>query len=350
MTGATLPRAEVVVVGVGARTATGLTALSAAMTWRAGKSTPRECHMVDRAGAPIAMCRLASIGDDVLGAARLVPMAAPALREAAEAHVATQRARLQIAPKIPAIVAVPDVLAQKDARGFLERLAVESGIELDLARSEIVTAGRAGGAAAIEKACARLTRGEDEAIVVGGVDTHFDPDRLEALDTAMRLHGPACENGFIPGEAAAFALLGARRRIGARALAQIAGASTENEPRPYGSAEPCQAIGVTVAAKRALAPLGKSRVSWALSDVVGERHRVEEFLYATGRLHDLFEGLAHDQPLMKTGDVGAASATLLLVIACVGFETGFAPANATAIFVHSDEPLRGVLAVTEEPR
>jgi 3-oxoacyl-[acyl-carrier-protein] synthase-1 len=346
----TWPRAEVVVVGLGARTATGLTALSAAMTSRAGKSTPRECHMVDRTGAPIAMCRLATIGDDVLGAARLLPMAAPALREAAEAHVTAQRARLQIAPKIPAIVAVPDSLAQKDARAFLEQLGVESGIELDLGRSEIVSSGRAGGAAAIEKACARLTRGDDEAIVVGGVDTHFDPDRLEALDAAMRLHGPECENGFIPGEGAAFALLGARRRVGARPLAQIAGASTESEPRPYGSPEPCQAIAVTVAAKRALAPLGKTRVSWALSDVVGERHRVEEFLYATGRLHDAFENLAHDQPLMKTGDLGAASTVALLVIACVGFETGFAPSGAAAIFAHSDGPLRGVLVVTEEPR
>jgi 3-oxoacyl-[acyl-carrier-protein] synthase-1 len=319
------------------------------MTWRAGKSAPRESHMVDRAGEPIAMCRLATLGDDMLGAARLLPLAAPALREATEAHVLAQRARLQISPKIPAIVAVPDPLGPKDASAFLERLGVGAGVEIDLARSEVVAAGRAGGAAAIEKACARLARGDDEAIVVGGVDTYFDPDRLEALDRAMRLHSPSCENGFIPGEGAAFALLAARRRTSARVLGQIAGVSTENEPRTYGSPEPCQALAVTIAAKRALGSLGKNRVSWILSDVVGERHRVEEFLFATGRLHDAFEDLTHDQPLMKTGDLGAASAVMLLAIACVGYETGFAPSNAAAIFAHSDEPLRGVLLVTQEP-
>jgi 3-oxoacyl-[acyl-carrier-protein] synthase-1 len=251
---------------------------------------------------------------------------------------------------LPVVIAVPEPLSARDARVFLEELSRDSAIAIAFDRSEVIAQGRAGGAAAVARACERLSRGDDEAIAVGGVDSFYDPDRLEALDRAMRLHGPACENGFIPGEGAAFALLAHRRRAGSKVLGQILGASTEREPRPYGSEEPCHGLGMSTAMKRAVSPLGSARIGWALTDVVGERHRVEEFLYVTGRLHEHLTDLAHDQPLMRTGDLGAASGVALLVLACVGFQTGTAKAPAALVMVHADGAERGAFVVAEESR
>jgi 3-oxoacyl-[acyl-carrier-protein] synthase-1 len=62
----------------------------------------------------------------------------------------------------------------------------------------------------------------------------------------------------------------------------------------------------------------------------------------------LAEDLQHDAPLMFTGDLGAASAPLLVVLACVGWKTGCAPADLALIASHSDGAERGAILLVEE--
>ena len=88
---AALPKSDVVIVGIGARAPTGMNALQVTMTSRAKKSFPRACHMIDRVGEPIGMCRLGSIGDDVMGLPRFVALAAPAAIQASYAWLALER-------------------------------------------------------------------------------------------------------------------------------------------------------------------------------------------------------------------------------------------------------------------
>lgn len=346
------PRGDVVVVGVGARIATGLSALSAAMSVRARKSFVRESRFVDRGGEPIALATVSSIGDDVVGRDRFVALAAPALAEAAAPWSRRFAPRGQAPPPLPVLLALPAEVDPLDPRGgrLLAAVAERSGAAIDLARSRVVSQGRAAGVFAIEQAAARLAAGADEAVLVGGVDSHFDPDRLEELDRARRLHGPGAENGFIPGEGAAFVLLASRRRSGTDPRhASVVGVGTEHEPRPFGAAEPCHALGMTLAAKRAIAPAGAARIGWALTDVVGERHRVDEWLYASGRIQSsLAEDLHHDAPLMVTGDLGAASLPLLVVLACVGWQTECAPSDLAILAAHSDGAERGAVLLARE--
>ncbi|MBX3196943.1 MAG: hypothetical protein KF894_02200 [Labilithrix sp.] len=347
-----IPRGDVLVVGLGARIATGLSALTAAMSVRARKSFVRESRFVDRTGEPIALAAVSSIGEDVVGRDRFVALAAPALAEAAGPWARRFAARGHVPPPLPLLLAVPAEVDPLDPRGarILAAVAERSGAAIDLARSRVVAQGRAAGAFAIEQAVARLAGGEDEAVLVGGVDSHFDADRLEELDRARRLHGPGAENGFIPGEGAAFVLLASRRRFGTEPRhGSIVGVGTEREPRPFGSAEPCHALGITLAAKRAIAPAGAARIGWALTDVVGERHRVDEWLYASGRIQSsLAADLQHDAPLMLTGDLGAASLPLLVVLACVGWQTECAPADLAILAAHSDGPERGAVLLARE--
>jgi 3-oxoacyl-[acyl-carrier-protein] synthase-1 len=347
------PRGDLVIVGMGARIATGLDALTTAMSVRARKSFIRESRFVDRAGEPIALSFVSSIDDVVVGRERFVSLAAPAMREAIQGWARARfTSRGHPIPLVPLLLATSAEVDPSDARGakLMAALAERSGIAIDPARSKVVAQGRASGVYAIEQAAGRIARGEDDFILVGGVDSYFDADRLEALDAARRLHGPDTENGFIPGEGAAFVLLSSRRRAGSDVKhASIVGVGTEREPRPFGSPDPCHALGISLAFKRALAPLGPAKIGWALSDVVGERHRLDEWLFASGRIqHSLTSDLQHDTPLLLTGDLGAAAAPLLVVLACVGWSTGCAPADLALVAAHSDESERGALLLASE--
>jgi len=350
-----LPSSEVIVGGVGARTATGSTALQVAMTVRAGRFRPRESHLVDRNGQPMVTCRVPAIPDVVYGLERLVALGAPPLALAAQAWMTQAEATRNTAP-IPLICALPPEdrpgFDRRLIRNFLPAMAEASGVPIDPTRSRLVLHGRGGGAEAFLLALDRLRAGADAAILVGGVDSFHDPDALEELDRALRLHSPECENGFVPGEGAGFVLLTHRSRAtGLPRSAQIFGAALEQEPRPFGANKPTHGLGMTAALRKASAPLGTGarRIGWVMNDVVGERHRIDEWTMARTRAFQVFQPeYVHEEPLAVTGDLGAASAAVLLVTACVRFEVGAAPSDCLAIAVHSDGAERGVVVAGED--
>ena len=58
------------------------------------------------------------------------------------------------------------------------------------------------------------------------------------------------------------------------------------------------------------------RIPWVMNDVVNERHRVDEWSYVMARAFEAFSpDVICEQPLLKTGDLGAASAPVMLAIA-----------------------------------
>ena len=350
---------DVVIAGVGARTHAGLTALQVTMMSRAGKSFPRESHVRDRAGAAIATCRLASIADNVQGLQRFVALGAAPLAQAAQPWVSMRLAHRDPMVPLLAIVALPsDRRPGFDAAlrtHLLPALQERSGVELDLQRSVLLTRCRAGGAMAMKLAVDVVARGDVEAVLVGGIDSWFDADALEYLDRDLRLHGPSTENGFIPGEAGAFVLVTSGRA--ARSLykhARVAAVSVTDEPHPWGHDEPCQAEAMTRALRDAAAQSTGAharRVGWMLTDVTNERHRVDEWEMAASRAFKVFvPSVPHEQPLLVTGDVGAASASLLSVIASVRWQTGCGLSDHAVVALHSDGPERGVIILSAEAR
>lgn len=350
MTRAHLPQPSAVVLGVGARAANGLTALQVTMGVRAGKLEPRVSHLVDRSGDAIATARLASIGDQVMGLDRFVALGGPPLTQAAYPWLAAERAARRVASGIPAVIALPSQdrpgLDPRLARELLGRLEARSQVPLDHERSELVFGCRAGGAAAIERALARLEEGA-EVVLAGGIDSYFDPDALEHLDRELRLHSLTAENGFIPGEGAGFVLLGAHSAShGPPALAGLIAVATEREPRPYGADKPCLALGITLAAKRAVEAVGSEaqRIGWVMTDVVDERHRVDEWAFAAARIaRALAPDYVHEQPLLTTGDLGAASVGVMLAVAATRWQTSCAVDDVVLIAAHSDGADRAAL-------
>ena len=348
--------ARAAVIGVGARTHNGLTALQVAMSCRANIMQPVESHMVDRHGEPIAMCRLMPLGDRLQGLERLEALAVPALAEALHAYgdaVAGGRASrgpLPLCLALPASDRADMVGHRRDA--LLERLRQTAPLPIDDRGSRVFAGGRSAGVEAFEHALGLLGGGAP-AVVVGGVDSYFHPDVLEHLDEVRRLHSMETENGFIPGEGAAFLLL-ARDGSTAGILPHgyVLSATTTTEPHPWHplappNAEPCLAVGMTLAvdtaARAADAPIG-----WILTDVNNERHRVDEWIYASLRNARVFEDDAeHEQPTLDTGDLGAASAAVLAVIACMRWRTRSAVSPYALLALHADGPGRGAMTMAE---
>ncbi len=349
-----IPHGDCVVVGVGARTCIGLDALQTTLGIRAELLRPADTRFVDKDGDLVGMCCVRCLSTAETGAKRLIALAAPAMQEAARSWRRVEEARRGVANSLPLVVAVPEgVVEYSRARQkslFLEALEAAVPGLIDVARSHEIIGGRAAGVQALGRAVDMLQAGA-EAVLVGGVDSYYDPDRLDALSEALRLHGMGTENGFIPGEAAAFIVLTHRHHAASLTrYASILGHGMENEPRPFGSDDPCQALGMTAALRKATTAVGARRmIGWQLTDVVNERHRVDEWQYATGRTFQLFtDDVLHEQPLVTIGDVGTAAATLFIVEAAVRWQTACGLSDLAVLALHSDGPERGAVLIASE--
>lgn len=348
------PQSNFVIAGVGARTCIGLDALQTTMGIRAEVLRPSETRFVDPKGEPVGMCCVACLDPLVTGAERLVALARPVMLEATAPWRRLEQAKRGAVSPMPLVIALPTGVVEyslvRSTSRFLEALEASVGDLIDPNRSFEIIGGRAAGVQALERALELLAEGA-EAVLLGGVDSYYDPDRLDALAAEYRLHGLDTENGFIPGEAAAFTVITHRRRASAlTCYASVLGQAREIEPRPFGSEDPCQALGMTAALRKATTAVGMSRrIGWQLTDVVDERHRVDEWELARARSFKLFTpDVLHEQPLLAIGDVGAASAALLMVHASVRWHTRSAVSDLAVLTLHDDGAERGVILLAGE--
>jgi 3-oxoacyl-[acyl-carrier-protein] synthase-1 len=111
---------------------------------------------------------------------------------------------------------------------ILALLPIQAGRELDLARSKTYPLGRAAGLVALDQALAALDSGDAKTVLVGAVDSYWDDGLLSALGREGRLKAEVTD-GFVPGEGAAFLLLGpvGSRRGGANACIVATGRGHE---------------------------------------------------------------------------------------------------------------------------
>src|SRR5262249_16292730 len=134
--------------------------------------------------------------------------------------------------------------------------------------------------------------------------------------------------------------------------ASIRSATVAEEPRPWGHPEPCTGLGMTRALRDAAdASFGAEsrRIGWTITDVVNERHRVDEWQAAFTRLFPAFVAeVPHEQPLLETGDVGAATVPLIVAMTCVRWQTGCGIADTALVAAHSDGVERGAVVLAQE--
>jgi 3-oxoacyl-[acyl-carrier-protein] synthase-1 len=327
-------RAEI--LGIGARSAVGLTALQTAFGLRSRRFAPGASPFLDATERAIGVVRLRALPDDVDGFDRLVALAAPALKEATAG----------VASPVTLILAAPEPhegFLATEGRSLAEALAETSGVALDAERSVVFASGSAGMAVAVSRALDELARQPSRPIVVGGLDTFFDGARLEALDREQRILSHRAPSGLLPGEAAGFLVLGPPRSDATcGVVAALAGAEVA-----AGTDEPVLAEALTELVEQGESQLAGAGPPWIIVDDLLERHRSREWSFVLAR-RGAWSG---DEPSVvddlaaHAGSLGAGAGAIAMIWVAVGMQAGFAPSRSALVVLASDGPARGVVAL-----
>jgi 3-oxoacyl-[acyl-carrier-protein] synthase-1 len=345
------------VVGVGARTAVGMTASASAAAVRAGVPNFGEHPFaLDTAGNKMIVARAPYLGDEA-GFDRLLALAAPAAREAL-APLSSVRDRL---PPIAVTLGLPPARPGQSAMAAAgERLAAALRDTGRVGRVETIATGHAAGLAALETAWRALRDGREEFRLVGGVDSYLEPETLEWLESCDQLHGAGLENnawGFLPGEAAGFCLLAsaaARERYRLPGRCRVLSVALAREQNLIKTDTVCVGCGLTEAVRQALEALPAGvTVDRMICDQNGEPYRADEFGFALVRTSERFaDGSDFLAPADCWGDVGAASGPLFVALAVEAAERGWASGPHYLIWASSESGERGaaLLRLEIKPR
>jgi 3-oxoacyl-[acyl-carrier-protein] synthase-1 len=212
--------------------------------------------------------------------------------------------------------------------------------------------GHAAFAFALKEALAALAGRTIDAAIVGGVDTAYDKDVVDALVAEERLFDQENIDSIIPGEGASLLLLlgpEGQRLARLPSLAQVENVATALEEATLLGDKPSIGRGLSAAMHSIAKALKAERrqLHWLLMDVTNESYRTHEYGLAVSRAlapgglaggRDYFEvappRLLQDFLPENFGDLGAATMATAAVLAVQAFQRG-APATKNCMLTGS---------------
>jgi len=343
------------VIGTGMVTPVGGDAVTTAAAVAAEVSGVRETEILNKRLIPIKMSQvpdgaLPAINEKLKDDKKLPERQQRLLRLAAAALV-------QLADILPAGQTLPLYLALPEhlpnhaipSRGnFIEQLALQSGIPLNAADSLIADIGRAGSFYAIEKAMQYFEQTGNDYLLIGGVDTCWDPNLLARLDAEDRLNVLGSFDGFFPGEGAAFLLL-ASDRVALHHIShpvRLYRPGTAQENGHLYNEEPYRGDGLANAVREAVQRAAPARVQSVWSGMTYESYGVKEFGVALARNSAAFaDPLDIQHPVDCLGDMGAATgcAMIGMIVAKATSPVGFSHFQHYLLCCSSDQAHRAVV-------
>jgi 3-oxoacyl-[acyl-carrier-protein] synthase-1 len=344
-----------VVVSVGARTPLGLSAIETGFAYRAACVGMREAPLVEEEGGDgVTMCFLPTIDPLLVGGDRAVKLALPALDEALKGvgpGLPQLRIKLVLCMDEQFGVAGPD---GRSAGGNLAAWVIQRATQFASQTSlETVVRGPAGPGFVLQGLFDSLARGTIDAAILGGVHTDYDPARVRSLAEAGRLFKPDNLDSIIPGECAAFVVLmrpDVARTYKLTPYAQLFSVATAfDKIRPDNDEPAFEAIGLTVAVRKAGAPLAdaKLQAGWLLTDLSFERYRLFEHQSMLVRTSSLWcEPQQWDPPALRMGALGAAAMPLHVALAAEAWRRGWAPHSVAFSCAGSDGGERAALLLS----
>ena len=331
-------KSSICIVGVGAVTAVGLTAASAAAAVRAGIAGFGEHpFMIDRQGEPMIVAAVPNSGTDSSGGNRFGQLAVQALREMllpVEAHrrdIGTIAMFVGLPPQRPGRPAE----LERQMADTLSRVGGISSVEC-------IATGHSAGLMALEAASQKVLANQSGFYLAGGVDSYLEPETLEWLEKNDQLHGGPNAYGFLPGEAAGFCLLcsqQAAERFRLRVLARVLTVATAREKNLIKTDTVCLGNGLTEVFQKVFAELPSSaeKIDHTICDMNGETYRADEYGFAVSRLSNRFVNASDFvAPADCWGDVGAASGPLFVNLVVAAGQRGYANARHNLLWTSSE--------------
>lgn len=332
------------IVGAGAQTPVGRCVLAAAAAVRCGISAYAEHpFMIDKHGEPMVVARAEWLDETLPLEDRIVTLAVDAAKEALH-PLFDQLPLLRSSMKVHLALSAENLPDARQRQKVLDGIAVGAGFTGPGSTTiDLVADGHAGGLLALENAVRQLRRGDARFCLVGGADSWIDPQRLEAIDYAGRLHSVNYTWGFIPGEGAGFCLIATgatARQFQLNPLAEVAAVATAQESKVMGSQTVCIGEGLTAAFRGVLDPV--HRVTHSYCDFNGETYRADEFGFSVCRTRECFEDAGSFTAAAECwGDVGAASGTLAITLPLAAWNRRYAKGTVNLVWSSSTRaPLR----------
>lgn len=304
------------IYGVGLSCPLGRTARSAVAAIAAGISRFQLLESVlDATGEAARASRMASLSEEqALG--RALFFARDALRDAiAELDPVTVY-------DIPVYVAAASMLTEAERAQLRDALsaAAPPHVSLRWVLNSISLGGRAAGGAALAAGIAALKSAP--LVLVGGLDSQSADSRLAMLASNNMLLCDGNPDGRIPGEGAAFVLLGRAKVLGRAApLGIITALAGALERRPFAHPQPSQAAGLSEVFA-ALRKTRSSRVDRVVLAQSNERFWGTELSLAYLRNVELMpEPMVTRHLAFALGDCGAAAFLMGMAWSVVDFHT-----------------------------
>jgi 3-oxoacyl-[acyl-carrier-protein] synthase-1 len=284
-------------------------------------------------GQPVVGARSALALDKTVELERLVALAGFALAECGAGAEAEPVPLLLCLPRPEdALYEAPRVL-----RATIE----QSPVAIDAQQSRAFADGEMAIIEALREAERLVTSGACAACYVGGVDSLVDHDMLDRLLRTGRVK-TSTSDGYVPGEGAVFLRVAARPDRST--VGFVAGMGEADEPSAPGSRRPNLGIGLTRAARDALAQAGTGMpaVGLIVHGASGDRAAFREAGIALTRLRPRSEPTPGIwTPAVATGELRAAYATLALALAVFFLEKKVNAGPAGLVLVGREATRRG---------
>ena len=336
-------------LGFGAVTAVGLTAAHTCAAIRAAITGFGDSGFFDHHPEPIPVIAAAvPLGpepeeDETFD--RLVRLAAAAIRGCLDDS--------GVNPRETALVLNWRELFREDGDLEGKELALLAAIEEALGQkfhkaSRVIRGGKAGAFRGFQECAALLNDGVVSACVSGGVDSYLNADDIVRFERVYRIKREGVVRGFIPGEGAAFVAVTASGGLSTRAAkarGEILGVGLANEDSSVtilGDGHPTgRGLQRALEATIRDAAIEESRIEFRVSDQSGESYHSIESSLALSRFYRTHrDECALWVPAASVGEIGAAVGPLLVMMATIAMEKGYAPGTLAMCEASSDEGLR----------
>lgn len=209
--------------------------------------------------------------------------------------------------------------------------------------SRVVHSGAAGLIEGLAIARELIAAGDVARCVIGGADSLLRKLDLDMLARDQRLLGPGQSQGSIPGEGAAFVVVGPREKD--EGTLAIRGLGLGYERNSVISSEPSVGDAFVQAFEAAIHDAGvkEAEIAFVAGNFNGERYDAWELAHAQPRCYQTRrERLPTLWPAKSTGEIGVAGGAMALIAAAQAIAQGYAVGPIATVQLRSEGELRGV--------